>query len=237
MTNPNYIKEIEEEEKIVIREYERIREMFDRGNYTQVIPRINRLVEDHPDHELRPKFDYIATVASGLQKDTLSFIHDLRRLIVNYPATDIAANAQKMISYLEDASPKVVQQQTLEVAREIYVPSRNETHFFMFIAPSAININQLIFNLISFNLDNYDRNRLEVKRVGLEGKKQLCVVQRFNIVDEALAYMDHINREPDIFRDVEKKDVVPVIISRTNYNKLRETNKTDEYILFFSENY
>ena len=79
--------------------------------------------------------------------------------------------------------------------------------------------------------------RLEVKRVGLEGKKQLCVVQKFNIVDEAQEYMDHINREPDIFRDVEKKGVVPVIISRTNFNKLKETNKADEYILFFSENY
>lgn len=237
MTNPNYIQEIMAEEKKLSAEYNNVRNLFESGRFAQVIPRARKLMNEHPDHDLFPKIDYMFTISTGLRKDTLQFIGDLRLLIGKYPSTDIADNAQVMIKYLEESSPGVVQQQTLQIARELYIDTRNETHFFMFVVPVAINFNQLIFNIVNFNLDNYDRNRLEVKRIGIEGKKSLCVVQKFSNSDEAAVYLRSIRDDQTIFRDVSNKGTVPVIISRTNYNKLKETNSIDEYILFFKENY
>jgi hypothetical protein len=177
------------------------------------------------------------TISAGLKKDTLSFVNDLQALIAKYPSTDIANNAQLMLTFLQNKSPDLVVQQNLQIARELYTVPGNETHYFAYIVPATLNMNQLIFNIVNFNLDNFDKLKLEVKRQNLDGKKTLCLVQKFDNGGEAMAYFEKITVSQEIFRDINSSEVVPVVISQSNLGKLTESGKVDQYILFFDKNY
>ena len=237
ITNPNFLNEIKNQEQKIYREYEQLYMLFSAGNYTQCINRAQKAMQDNPEHELYSKYDYIYTVSSGLGKDTLSFINDLQELISKYPATDIAENAQIMIHYLQSSSPRVVEKQNQLIAKELFRETTDEMHFFAYLIPSSLNVNQLIFNIVNFNLDNFDDRKLEVKRVSLEGSKSICAVWKFMNSMEAMEYFTAIKQDKGIFKDVNPDGITPVIISQTNYSKLVETGKTDQYLLFFNEKY
>jgi tetratricopeptide (TPR) repeat protein len=237
MTNPDYIKEIAVQEMKVYDYYDETYRLFNAANYSQVIQRCSYAMKEYPDHVLYPKFDYMSTISAGVKKDTLGFVNDLQRLISLYPSTEIAQNAQIMISYLQSKAPAIIEQQNIQIAKELYSLSGNETHYFVYIVPAAINMNQLIFNIVNFNLDNFDTLRLEVKRQNLDGKKGLCLVQKFNNGGEAMAYLMKIAQSQEVFRDIDSSGITPAIISQSNLSKLIESGKVDQYLLFFKLNY
>jgi tetratricopeptide (TPR) repeat protein len=237
MTNPDYIKEIAAEEKKVYDFYDETYRYFKSSNFPVVLDRTSHAMREYPDHELYPRFDYMHTIAAGVRKDTLAFVNDLEKLITRYPATDIALQAQLMVKFLQDKSPDLVIKQNLQIATELYVLSGNETHYFVYLVPASMNLNQLIFNIVNFNLDNFDNLKLEVKRQNLDGKRNLCSVQKFNNADEAMVYFREITASSDVLRDINASDVIPFIISQTNLAKLTETLKADQYVLFFKKNY
>jgi len=237
MTNPDYMKEIAAQERRIYDFYDETYNLFRAENYAAVIGRSLSAMKEYPDHELYPKFDYMFTISSGLKKDTLSFVNDLQQLLNKYPGTEIADNAQAMISYLQRKAPAIVEKQNIQIAHELYTLSGDETHYFAFVVPATANMNQLIFNIVNFNLDNFDNLRLEVKRQNIDGKKGLCLVQKFNNGGEAMAYFMKITASEDIFTDVESSGITPVIISQTNLDKLIQTKTMDQYMLFFNQNY
>lgn len=238
MTNPNFLEEVKKQEQEIFTEYERVYKLFTTGNYSQAIISSQQAMESYPDHELFPKFDYIYTVSAGLRKDTLGFISDLQELIARYPATDMADNAELMITYLQNTSPRVVAQQIQKTARELFEDTPpDEVHYFIYIIPPKLNFNQLIFNIVNFNLDYFDDLKLEVKRITIGGNKPICVVQKFKNRAEAMNYFSKIKTEESIFKDVNPSGITPVIISQSNYKKLSNTGKTEEYIIFFNEKY
>jgi hypothetical protein len=236
ITNPNYLAELQALEKQVSDYYEQTFQMFRQGNYNQVETRAAQAMKDYPSDKLYPKYEYMYMIASGLKKDTLSFVTDLQNYITKYQKSDLTENVQIMITYLQNKHPEIIEKQNEIVAHELFSSSINEPHFFVYIVPTQSNLNQLIFNVINFNLDNFDSLKLEVKKVSI-GKNNLCQVGQFKDGNESMTYYRKIIKDEEIFRDLEKHDIVPFVISQTNLKVLTETGKSEQYMIFFMENY
>ena len=237
MTNPNYLEEIKNQEHAIHDEYAQTYKQFVSGNYSQALQRSKVAMANYPEHALYSKFDYIYTISAGLKKDTLEFINDLQQLLARYPASDIAENVQIMIAYLQNKAPRVVAQQKRTIAEALFEESPDEMYYFAYVAPSRVNFNQLIFNIVNFNLDNFDDLKLQVKRVGLEGNQSLCIVEKFKNTTGAMEYLEKIKQDPTIFKDVDSNGITPIVISESNYSKLLKTQKPEQYLIFFNEKY
>ncbi|MBN1599728.1 MAG: tetratricopeptide repeat protein [Bacteroidales bacterium] len=237
MTNPNYVQEILAQEQKVYNIYADTYKDFSRNRHTSVINHAEKAMLDYPDHELYSKFDYMYTVSSGILKDTLSFVKDLQDFISRYSTTDLAENAKIIITYLQTKEPDLIIEQQREEAREIFISSNDDLHYFAYVIPNTFNHNQLVFNIITFNLDYFDELKLDVKKVDIKGDYNLCLVSSFHDGDEANNYLKRIKEESSISRDVNIEEITPVIISQINYEKLLENGNAEQYILFFSENY
>lgn len=237
MTNPNYVQELLDAQQAVYEYYEQTYALFMKRNYVQAASRSQKAMKDYPGHELTPKFDYIYTIATGVRKDTLSFVMDLQAYIDRYPVSDLTENAELLIAYLQSEEPQIIEQQNIEIARQLFTPGFDEVHYFAFVTPKSLNFSQLIFNIFSFNLDNYDELKLEVKRVDIGEERSLCLVQRFEDGEQAVNYRRRIMAEKDIFKDVDSKGIESIVISESNYRILTESGKITQYILFCNENY
>lgn len=237
MTNPNYVEELLAAQQIVYDYYEETYITFLNRNYMQAANRAQQAMNDYPNHELYSKFDYINTISSGIRKDTLNFVMDLQNYIERYPASDLTDNAGMLIAYLQSEEPQLVVQQNIEIARALFTQGFDETHYFAFVTPRSLNFSQLIFNIFSFNLDNFDELKLEVKRVDVGDDRSLCLVQRFEDGDQAVNYRSRISVDRNIFNDVESQGIQSIIISESNFAALTRSGKINQYMLFFEENY
>jgi hypothetical protein len=194
-------------------------------------------MKEIPNHELYSKYDYMYTISSGLKKDTVEFLNDLQNFISRYPLTELAENAQLIINYMQNKEPRIVELQQKEIAKKLFVESFDEEHYFAFIIPSNITLNQLIFNILNFNLDNFDELQLEVKKVNLDNENNLCLVSKFKDAGESLQYREMILSDKTIFKDVDIDHAETIVISETNLKALTSTERLEQYILFFRDNY
>jgi tetratricopeptide (TPR) repeat protein len=236
ITNPNYLTELQAEEKKISDNYEQTYHLFNQGQYNLVETRAAQAIKDYPSSKLNPGYEYMLVVALGLKKDTLSFVTDLQNYAEKYPKTDLSENAQILIKYLQNKHPEIAEKQNEMVAHSLFSASMNEIHTFAYLVPPQTNLNQLIFNVINFNLDNFDSLKLEVKKVNV-GKNNYCQVSQFKDGNEAMIYYKKIINNTDIFHDLEKSDLVSFVISQSNLKALTESGKNEQYMIFFRENY
>lgn len=237
ITNPNYLQELRDQEKAKNEAYQATYNLFQSGRYNQVIARAEKAMKENPDHELYSKYDYMYTVSSGLKKDTLSFMNDLQSLISKYPLTDLAENAQLIINYMQNTEPRIVEMHQREIAKKVFVESFDEIHYFAYIVPANVKINQLIFNVLNFNLDNFDELSLEVKKVNIDDSNNFCLVSKFKDSEESMQYLKKILTDETIFTDVDIAQANAIVISETNLDALTSSDKAEQYILFFKDNY
>ncbi len=237
MTNPNYMQELMAQEGRKVEEYNATYKLFQSGRYGQVTARSEKAMKEYPDHELYSKYDYMYTISDGLRKDTLDFLNDLQELIARYPSTDLAENAQLIIQYIQNKEPRIIELQKREIAKQLFEESFDDVHYFAYIVPSNAKINQLIFNILNFNLDQFDELNLEVKKVNLDDKNNLCFVSKFKDSEESISYLKKIMLDEKIFADVDIQEVTAIVISEMNYKVLTDSDKAEKYILFFRDNY
>lgn len=237
MTNPNYVDEVLAQERKVYEDYRRAYGYFNNGNFSQAMRMSQQLMQTYPDHSIFPQFDYMYTVSAGIQKDTLGFIRDLSAFESRYPNTDLAGNARILIDFLENERPDVVVQQNIEMARELYRFNPDEKHYFVFLAPRNINAQQLHFNILDFNTEYYDDQKLRFARRDLNSSQIVMTVMEFGNAEKAEEYKRRIAVDEITFNDINPQGIRPMIISASNYNAMLGAKSAEQYQLFYNENY
>jgi hypothetical protein len=237
LTNPDYIKELEREERKVLDYYAITYDHYLQNNCAEVISRCDYALAQYPDDQLIPKFTFLKTLCLGKTQHIQAFSEGLYEIMSSFPGTEVAENAKNIISYIEKERPQIKEEEEKKIALKLYANSDDATHFFAFVMPKGMNINQLIFNIINFNLDYFDDMNLRVENMELNSSHTLILVKTFENRDQVMPYYDRITRETGIFNDVDQKDIIGFVISSPNMNILRTDKSADRYLKFFDENY
>jgi tetratricopeptide (TPR) repeat protein len=237
LSNPDYFKELEAEEQSVQQYYEETYDMFKAGNYAEVVFRSEHAMKTFPDHALIPQFAYLGVLAKGKSSDQKVFRDNLTALVHKYPETDVASDAQILIDYMDREHPEMKEAEELVLSQKLYQVSDNEPHLFTYVMDKKINANQLVFNIINFNLDNFDQLNLRVDIAELNTTQKLIVVRPFPGKESVMQYLSTIISSEAIFKDMPTVSLLPVAISESNYSTLKEDKSIDRYLKFFNENY
>jgi tetratricopeptide (TPR) repeat protein len=237
LTNPDYLKELEQEEHKVKDYYAATYDKYLQNNCAEVISRCNYALVNYSDDQLIPKFSFLKTLCIGKTQDIKSFSEGLYGIISSFPGTEVAESAKNIISYIENKRPEVKEEKELKIALKLYEKSDDVTHFFAFVLPKELNINQLIFNIINFNLDYFDDLNLRVENIALNGSQNLILVKSFKDRKQVMPYYEKITRENVIFKDIDPGHVTGFVISSPNMNILQTDKSADRYLKFFGENY
>lgn len=234
--DPEYVKKVEQEQAQYQKTYANAYELFRDRQFLQAASISKRALNEFPDKELTPNFEYILVVSEGVTKDTTQFLNDLQKYIAKYPQTDASKNAAVLVKFLQNVSPEAAMEQQVMAAKEIYSADLNQAHLVAIAVPKRTNTNQLMFNIINFNIDNFERADLKVIKVE-SGNHVLLVVNLFANSNKALEYYRKALATDDIWRDVNKSGSEIFIISQTNFESLKKAPGIDSYLVFFREQY
>ncbi len=237
LTNPEYFREIEKEDKAVQDYYKQTYELYLAGNTAEVINRTGYALKTYPNHSLAPKFNYLGLLAEAKTMDRKVFRDKLIAMTTEYPATDIAADAKNLISYMDQEHPEYKEAEELKISQEIYKAFPQSRHYFVIALDKKVNTNQLVFNIINYNLDHYDSLNLIVDVVNLNNTQSLVTVKTFPDQDKAMSYLQAVAASEEIRKDLPDLTLVPFAISDQNLKALREDKSVDRYLKFFNENY
>ncbi len=237
LTDPNYFLELERQDRLVQQLYEQTYKLYKAGNYSEVIYRSNDAEKNHPDHSLTPKFQYLRILALGKSLDRSVFRDSLISIATRYPETDIAADAQNIIEYMDQEHPEYREAQEVKISKTLYSFEAESKHRFIFALSKKISTNQLVFNIINFNLDKYDSLNLIVDVISINAEQNLVSVKTFNNSKQVQQYLREIVASEEIHKDLPDFNLNPFIISERNLNILLEDKSVDRYLKFFNESY
>lgn len=237
LTDPNYFRELERQDQLVQEYYKQTYNFYTEGNLNEVIYRSKEAENQYKNHSLIPKFQYLRILALGKTLPQSVFRDSLITISNRYPDTDIAADAQNIVDYMDQEHPEMKEAQEVKISRELYIPQNQAKHRFVFALSKKISTNQLVFNIINFNLDRYDSLNLIVDVIGINADQNLISVKTFLNSRQAQQYLSEIVASDEIHKDLPEITLTPFIISEENLNTLLDDKSVTRYLKFYTENY
>lgn len=237
LTNPGYLQELEQEDIRIRQYYSETYDLYKSGKYPEVTERVKYARENFKDNPLIPRFGYLNLLASGKTSDQKIFRENLQDWITQYPGTDMADDAQNLIDYMDKEHPEIKEAQDIIISQKLYQLNPDSEHVFSYLVDKKTNINQLIFNIINFNLDHFDKLNLIAEVADLNPRQNLVVVKPFPDEDAVMKYLNAIRSSENILKDIPGSSLIPFVISAENYNILKTNKSADLYLKFFNENY
>jgi hypothetical protein len=110
-------------------------------------------------------------------------------------------------------------------------------HLFVAVIPKNSPINQLRFNMVSFNVDNFLNLNLSVNSKELTKHISLIVVEPLKNKDEAMEYYRKAVAEQGLMGTLQEKDYSLFVISEENFTIFMEDKSVVDYLNFFTNKY
>ncbi len=237
LTDPDYFEKIKREEQAVIDYYNQTYQMYLSGNFSEVVNRSKIASVTYPGNTLAPRFRYLGILAAGKSLDRKIFRDSLVLIIASYPGSEIADDARNLVSYMDKDHPEFREAEEIRISQELYRYIPGAKHHFIFALNKRINANQLVFNIINYNLDHNDSLNLIVEVINLSNTHNLVSVKTFRNQVQVTSYLKNILAADEIRKDIPDFNAIPFVISDRNLVTLRQDKSVDRYLKFYNENY
>ena len=266
LSNPNYIKELEEKQTAINELYEQAYMSFNRNRFNSVFTnfvKADSLLQNNP---VMPKFTLLRALSYGGMGKLPEMKTDLRLVIEKFPGTDEKTQAESILALLEKndysylasrtlpgenntnvltqnntQNPKDTAQITPETnpEEELFKPNDNETHYLVIIYPhKVVNIDQLRFNLFTFNTEFFIMFDFDVQNTRIDDTFAMLTVRSFPGRKEANRYYKSMVKHKEIItRKTDEKQLKYFFISESIYNEVGKTKDYETYIKFFDKKY
>ncbi len=100
-----------------------------------------------------------------------------------------------------------------------------------------MDFNQIIFNIINFNLDHYPQSEFSTSRKGWDGSSSLTTVLGTGNAKAAKDYLNALLLDEAIISELSKGNYSAFIISESNLILLKEQKSIPVYLRFYEKYY
>jgi len=261
ITNPDYLAEIEEQNQRIYKLYDKTYEAFRNRNFRQVIKFADFAEKNYKNNKLLVKFNLLRSLAIGGTGLVDSLKAGLTQIKNKYPNSSEAETADYILSkitqenyknFIPQDQPTITENntsnnttlkttpQTAEeiIKKELYKYTPDTTHLYVIAVNKAkVDINRIKFDLTSYNVENFLMFDFKVKKLPFTDKTFLITVSPLKNAKQAIKYFKIITKRSDVFTNIKPIDYTPFIISKNNFEKLRDDKDIDKYLRFYRKNY
>jgi hypothetical protein len=198
---------------------------------------VDYALEKFKGNELLPQFFFLKVLSIGHTSDVMLFTEALDSVTVLFPSNDVARHANEILAFIKNYNPEVKLETEKKEAEEIYKYDPSGTYLFGLIVNRSIDINQLKFEIINFNLDLFPKLTFDVVSENLGDNSRLILVKAFKDLQRAWDYYDTIATGERIMALVKGTGYSRFIISPANSQTLLQDKTANKYLLFFDKYY
>jgi len=223
----------------VVRFYEKVFEEYQNKAYASVIADVNSALVKFEEDPLVPKFKYIKALAVGSVSGKEEMKVEFDSLIAQHPDTEESLQAKEIIDYMYVEFPEIKEADEAKEAEVIYTEyDPEQEHYFLLALHSSQNVNQVSFDLLNFNLDNFNQYDLKIEQVELTDNYRIIMVKPFTHSEGALRYMQVVvENSIQVMGQIPSDMYRMMIISAGNFETLKQQKIHNPYYLFYQKHY
>lgn len=238
LSDPDYLRKQNEKKKQEMQAYEQVYNEYLSGQYNKVIIKSETFLHENPEHDLSPKYWLLRAYAIAKVQDIRSFKQALEDVVNNTGDCEEKTRAKELIAHFNQAIPELKVEEEEKVSVQIYSMTPDEPHFAAIAIEGSDNKeNQLIFNVINFNLDHFPQAEFSSRVQSLDDNTGLLTIDGVGGMDEAKAYLNELLADKSITDELQGKVYYPFIISQTNLKALLKDKSVSVYLRFYNRNY
>jgi tetratricopeptide (TPR) repeat protein len=237
LSDPEFAKRASEEESKVNSLYEETYKLYQSGNYQQVISNADQALNQYKKSELAPKFAFLRALSMSKTVDVTTFRRELEKVISTYPNNEVAVSAKDIIAKIDNTNPEVAKTEEIKKAEATYSQDDKAPYVLAWIVTSNEDINQLVFDIINFNLDNFNKEKFEIQNADFTAGWKIITINQFNTRADAIKYFNVFCPSPVINKNLRVKKTYCFVINADNLKILQKDQNADTYQRFFEEFY
>jgi tetratricopeptide (TPR) repeat protein len=261
LSNPNYLKEIEEKQAIINELYEQAYMGFKRNRFNSVFGNYKKADSLMASNPVMTKFSLLKALSYGGIGNLQEMKKELHNVIEKYPGTEEKTQAETILAMIEKGDYSYLayrasqyeqpartdtsqsQQQVVQVVEkeeaDLYKINEEEPHVFALVYPyKVINYDQLRFNLFSFNTEYFIMFDFEVQNVRLDDSYSIITIRSFPGKREATRYYKSAAKHREmITRKLDDRHIQYFVIPESLLKEVSESKEFDAYIKFFEKKY
>ena len=237
LSDPDYYAKKLEATKIAEQLYNKTYGEYTQENFTAAIALCDTALKQFPQDQLAPKFMLLRAYSVARISDERTFKEELSSLVKAWPSSDESKKASEIIAYLNQKIPELKVEEEKEIAQELYVTDTLSAHFFIVIISNPkFNMNQAVFDVISYNIDNYTNNNYRTQGELVDNKYLMITVSGFAKYRQSMDYYNSFSTER-VVRNPSASRIYSFIISADNLKTLNTDKSPERYLLYFREKY
>ncbi len=237
LSDPDYVRKHQEMADRAVRTYNDAYTAFDEERYADTRTICTEAITLFPGDELVPKFMLLDAMAAGALSGEMAYKERLDSLVARFPNTAEGRRAAEINEFLRKEIPAIKIAEDTRIAAELYSADTLQPHYAIIIAGNfQANMNQMVFDVINYNLDNYADKNYRTEGTGVDRGYILITTGPFENAREAAAWLSAFNPSETV-REAATASLSAYIISRDNLTKFREDKDIDRYIIFHGREY
>lgn len=260
LRDPNYFRRHKQKEQERQNAYEQVLNYYQQGEYNKVVALSENALQEPLLKNFHAKYAFLKALSTGKLQGNATLIQELETVNKQYPKDPVAKQSEELIAFIQKdelqktrADISKYQQEADATEAQAAVEKRAEPvvntigkyryepealHYFVLVVGKQVNLNQLRFNLINFNLDYYLQEDYNVSDRQLNEYSQLLIVKKFEELEKAQDYFFTFDAKQDlVFQDVSNDGYQYFIISVDNYVTLTAERSISDYMQFFQRAY
>jgi len=239
LSDPDYVRKRNQEEQEIYRIYESTYQRFLARQYSQTINDCDSAINQYKDHELIPKFRLLRAYAIAESTNNIrEYKAALEEVIENAPDGVEKQRASELIAYYREEIPEIRIEDEQKESLEIYVESMAQPHIVIIVsANQGMDFNQLIFNIINFNLDIYPQSEFSTSQKDWDEQNTITMVTGTGDGLAALRYMEQMLQNEGVQEELSKNTSTAFVISTSNFETLNEHKSISVYLKFYEKYY
>jgi tetratricopeptide (TPR) repeat protein len=245
LTNPNFLSELNQKQKEQEQFYQKVFELYKTNKCSEAILEGRRGISTYKGSEIEPKLHLLVALCTGKTTNLQTYRESLSYVVkqfANTPEASAASDILKILSERELQLTSTVSTDAVKPIDEVVTPTAKYLapegeHLFIAVIPKKSPINQLKFNIISFNVDNFLLINLNVGNRELNENFDIITVEGFKKPEEAWGYYQKAMVEEGLMGSILQTDYSMFIISRANFQIFTNEKSVAEYLGFFRATY
>jgi tetratricopeptide (TPR) repeat protein len=237
LSDPDYYTKKMAAMKMAEQFYSKAYDEYTLEHFTGAITLCDSALKQFPDDQLAPKFMLLRAYSVARISDERAFKDELSLLLKTWPASNESKKASEIIAYLNQKMPELKVEEEKEKAQELFVADTVSAHFFIIVIENPrFNMNQAVFDVISYNIDNYTNNNYRTLGELIDNKYLMITVSGFAKFSQSMDYYKSFNTDR-IVRNPSSSKIYAFIISTNNLKTLNTDKNPERYLLFFKAFY
>lgn len=235
LKDPDYFIKKKEREALAEQEYVAVLERYNRGIYYPVLTKAEIVITEEKENAFRPKYMLLKAYCIGqTERDKKLMLPVLQQLLAEYPGTPEMVRGQQLIELINngfstfnppDFSNKSIYEYE-EEAKQLVI---------IFLENKDENVNIAKNKVSDFNREFFPKARLRVSSKIFGDNQNIILLQEFDKENDAKEYVRKYKDTRKYLLDLQNAKTI--IITNKNMRILFETQKLEEYDIFYDEYY